>query len=391
MSGQTLVERILSEKSGRDVRAGDIVIAKVDLAYVQDGTGAPTFRPLEALGGPQGGAPPPCARGPGDADDGADGPVEHGNRGGREVRADPVRRGDEAIPEGPQAGEGLEAPEARLRRGVRARGRGGCEGARADGRAPAPGGQRRPRDGPEREGPPDPAGLPRQLHERAGREQQGVLRHPEGREGRLGHAAHRDPRLEGVVREVPEGGPLRRPARRGRDDQLPGLRGVPRRPRRDSRGRGERAEHDEPELRGADGDPRRVHVPRVPRHGRGDHYLRCDHGPAGGGVTGRAWKFGDNISTDLIAAGRYYHLRSNLPELAKHVLEDARKEFAEQVKKGDFVVGGREFRVGTGREHAPLIIKIAGTRAVLAKSFARIFYRNWIKLGLAAGVVGAGG
>jgi len=88
-------------------------------------------------------------------------------------------------------------------------------------------------------------------------------------------------------------------------------------------------------------------------------------------VTGRAWKFGDNISTDLIAAGRYYHLRSNLPELAKHVLEDARKEFAEQVRTGDFVVGGRNFGKGSSREHAPLIIKIAGTRAVLAIDLER--------------------
>ncbi len=97
---------------------------------------------------------------------------------------------------------------------------------------------------------------------------------------------------------------------------------------------------------------------------------------------GRAWKFGDNISTDLIAPGRYYHLRSNLPELAKHVLEDARPEFATQVKPGDFVVGARNFGKGSSREHAPIIIKLAGTRAVLAKSFARIFYRNCINIGL---------
>lgn len=102
---------------------------------------------------------------------------------------------------------------------------------------------------------------------------------------------------------------------------------------------------------------------------------------------GRAWKFGDNISTDLIAPGRYYHLRSNLPELAKHVLEDARPEFAAQVKPGDFVVGGRNFGKGSSREHAPVIIKLAGVRAVLAKSFARIFYRNCINIGLPAIVV----
>ncbi|OGS61345.1 MAG: 3-isopropylmalate dehydratase [Euryarchaeota archaeon RBG_19FT_COMBO_69_17] len=102
---------------------------------------------------------------------------------------------------------------------------------------------------------------------------------------------------------------------------------------------------------------------------------------------GRAWKFGDNISTDLIAAGRYYHLRSNLPELAKHVLEDARADFAPGVKAGDVVVGGRNFGKGSSREHAPVIIKLAGTRAVLAKSFARIFYRNAINIGLPAIVV----
>src|SRR3972149_2487179 len=88
-----------------------------------------------------------------------------------------------------------------------------------------------------------------------------------------------------------------------------------------------------------------------------------------------------------VAAGRYYHLRSNLPELAKHVLEDARPEFASQVKQGDFVVGGRDFGKGSSREHAPVIIKLAGTRAVLAKSFARIFYRNCINIGLPAVVV----
>lgn len=105
---------------------------------------------------------------------------------------------------------------------------------------------------------------------------------------------------------------------------------------------------------------------------------------------GRAWKFGDNISTDLIAPGRYFHLRSNLPELAKHVLEDARSDFAAGVKPGDFVVGGRNFGKGSSREHAPVIIKLAGTRAVLATSFARIFYRNCINIGLPAIVVDTG-
>lgn len=99
-------------------------------------------------------------------------------------------------------------------------------------------------------------------------------------------------------------------------------------------------------------------------------------------LTGRSFKFGDDISTDLIAPGRLFHLRSNLPELAKHVLEDADPEFAGKVKPGDFVVGGRNFGLGSSREHAPLIMKIAGIGAVLAKSFARIFFRNSINVGL---------
>ena len=97
---------------------------------------------------------------------------------------------------------------------------------------------------------------------------------------------------------------------------------------------------------------------------------------------GKAFKFGDNISTDHIAPGRLFHLRSNLEEFAKHVLEDADETFASRMEKGDFVVAGNNFGLGSSREHAPQIIKIAGVRAVLAKSFARIFYRNAINIGL---------
>lgn len=99
-------------------------------------------------------------------------------------------------------------------------------------------------------------------------------------------------------------------------------------------------------------------------------------------LKGKSFKFGDDISTDHIAPGRLFHLRSNLPELAKHVLEDADPEFASKMKKGDFVVAGNNFGLGSSREHAPQIIKIAGVGAVLAKSFARIFYRNAINIGL---------
>jgi 3-isopropylmalate/(R)-2-methylmalate dehydratase small subunit len=99
-------------------------------------------------------------------------------------------------------------------------------------------------------------------------------------------------------------------------------------------------------------------------------------------LKGKAFKFGDGISTDHIIPGRYAHLRSNLPELAKHVLEDADTTFAERVKQGDFVVGGSNFGLGSSREHAPLVIKMAGVSAILAKSVARIFFRNAINLGL---------
>lgn len=101
-----------------------------------------------------------------------------------------------------------------------------------------------------------------------------------------------------------------------------------------------------------------------------------------GVLRGKAWKFGDSISTDHIAPGRYFHLRSQLDELAKHVLEDADPEFASKMSPGDFVVGGANFGLGSSREHAPTIIKIAGVSAVIAKSFARIFFRNCINVGL---------
>ena len=99
-------------------------------------------------------------------------------------------------------------------------------------------------------------------------------------------------------------------------------------------------------------------------------------------LTGKAHEFGDSISTDHIIPGRYAHLRSNLPELAKHVLEDADVNFASKVREGDFVVGGNNFGLGSSREHAPLVIKMAGVSAILAKSVARIFFRNAINLGL---------
>jgi 3-isopropylmalate/(R)-2-methylmalate dehydratase small subunit len=99
-------------------------------------------------------------------------------------------------------------------------------------------------------------------------------------------------------------------------------------------------------------------------------------------LRGRAFKFGDNISTDHIIPGKYANLRSDLPELAKHVMEDADPAFVEKVKPGDFIVAGKNFGLGSSREHAALVIKIAGVSAVLAKSVARIFFRNAINQGL---------
>lgn len=101
-------------------------------------------------------------------------------------------------------------------------------------------------------------------------------------------------------------------------------------------------------------------------------------------MSGKAWKFKDNISTDEITPGRFLSLRSNLPELAKHTLEDARKEFPSDVKVGDYVVAGKNFGMGSSREQAPVVIKLCGVKAVLAQSFARIFYRNAINIGLPA-------
>jgi 3-isopropylmalate/(R)-2-methylmalate dehydratase small subunit len=99
-------------------------------------------------------------------------------------------------------------------------------------------------------------------------------------------------------------------------------------------------------------------------------------------LKGKAFKFGDDISTDHIIPGKYSHLRSNLPELAQHVMEDADPTFTKKVKPGDFIIAGNNFGLGSSREHAALVIKMAGVSAILAKSVARIFFRNAINQGL---------
>jgi 3-isopropylmalate/(R)-2-methylmalate dehydratase small subunit len=99
-------------------------------------------------------------------------------------------------------------------------------------------------------------------------------------------------------------------------------------------------------------------------------------------IRGRAWKYGDGISTDHIIPGRYYHLRGDLPALAEHALEDADGAFAEEAREGDIVVAGRNFGQGSSREHAALVLKERGVRVILAVSFARIFFRNAVNVGL---------
>lgn len=98
-------------------------------------------------------------------------------------------------------------------------------------------------------------------------------------------------------------------------------------------------------------------------------------------LKGRIWSFGDDIDTDAIIPARYLNT-SDPQELARHIMEDADKDFPTKVKKGDIIVAGKNFGCGSSREHAPIAIKAAGIQAVIAKSFARIFYRNSFNIGL---------
>jgi len=96
---------------------------------------------------------------------------------------------------------------------------------------------------------------------------------------------------------------------------------------------------------------------------------------------GRVWKFGDDVDTDMIIAARYCNV-SDGATLAKHAFADGRPEFASAVSAGDVIVGGRNFGCGSSREHAPIAIRAAGVPVIIAKSFARIFYRNAFNIGL---------
>jgi 3-isopropylmalate/(R)-2-methylmalate dehydratase small subunit len=111
---------------------------------------------------------------------------------------------------------------------------------------------------------------------------------------------------------------------------------------------------------------------------------------------GKVYKYGDNVDTDVIIPARYLNIADS-KELASHAMEDIDKDFAKTVKKGDIIVAGKNFGSGSSREHAPLVLKVAGVKAVIAPTFARIFYRNAFNIGLpilesaeAAGKINAG-
>jgi 3-isopropylmalate dehydratase small subunit len=98
-------------------------------------------------------------------------------------------------------------------------------------------------------------------------------------------------------------------------------------------------------------------------------------------IEGRVWKFGADIDTDAIIPARYLN-QSDPKELAKHVMEDLRPQFTKEVKKGDILLADKNFGCGSSREHAPIALKASGITCIIAKSFARIFYRNSLNIGL---------
>ncbi|RLI15525.1 MAG: 3-isopropylmalate dehydratase small subunit [Candidatus Hecatellales archaeon] len=99
-------------------------------------------------------------------------------------------------------------------------------------------------------------------------------------------------------------------------------------------------------------------------------------------VKGKTWKFGDDINTDIIISGKYKFKTLDMKELAKHAMEALDPNFSKKVKPGDLMVAGKNFGCGSSREHAPRVLKELGIGAVIAKSFARIFYRNAVNVGL---------
>jgi 3-isopropylmalate/(R)-2-methylmalate dehydratase small subunit len=98
-------------------------------------------------------------------------------------------------------------------------------------------------------------------------------------------------------------------------------------------------------------------------------------------IKGRAFKYGDNVDTDVIIPARYLNI-TDKAELASHCMEDIDGDFVKMVKPGDIIAAGKNFGCGSSREHAPLVIKLSGIKCIIAESFARIFFRNAINIGL---------
>ena len=101
----------------------------------------------------------------------------------------------------------------------------------------------------------------------------------------------------------------------------------------------------------------------------------------------KVWRYGDHIDTDVIIPARYLNI-ADFEELAEHAMEDIDLNFAPNVQKGDIIVAGRNFGCGSSREHAPMVLKVKGVQCIIADSFARIFYRNAINIGLPALEIG---
>jgi 3-isopropylmalate/(R)-2-methylmalate dehydratase small subunit len=100
--------------------------------------------------------------------------------------------------------------------------------------------------------------------------------------------------------------------------------------------------------------------------------------------TGKVWKYGDNINTDVIFPGKYTYRKMEPEEMAKHALEDLDPDFVNNVKEGDILVAGKNFGMGSSREQAAVAIKYAGIRVIIARSFSRIYFRNAINAGMPA-------
>ena len=101
----------------------------------------------------------------------------------------------------------------------------------------------------------------------------------------------------------------------------------------------------------------------------------------------KVWRYGDHVDTDVIIPARYLNI-ADFEELAEHAMEDNDLNFAPNVQKGDIIVAGRNFGCGSSREHAPMVLKVKGVQCIIADSFARIFYRNAINIGLPALEIG---